>query len=268
MGEPAPFGTKRTRSVIAADSSPSAAMGRRRHASDCRGAVSARSTRCFDGGDLRPDAIEKPCSPMASSSSVNAGSPAISPQTLTCRAGLASLRMVARAPAPPDATGIVEVRDGLVSTDRWPACTGSGRWCRWRRSRSSAGTPARSCAAAGTSIIAPTSTSRRTVDRVGQLLGARQRISVSFTSPRWANHGDEQAHPNRRRAGPQDGPQLLAEHARLRTGSSGSPAAQRRVQRVLVAQLVHGRHAVQRLVGADVDRADRHRQPIAATAAR
>ena len=126
-----------------------------RAACSCRRAAQ----RCLTDAICR-GCIEKLRRPIASSSSVKAGSPAISPHTLTplpaaralCNGRAQSGR------APPDATGRRGARL-LRRRGRWPACTGSGRWCRSTRNRSSAGSRRSISAAAGTSIIAPTSTS-------------------------------------------------------------------------------------------------------------
>ncbi len=85
---------------------------------------------------------------------------------------------------------------------------------------------------------------RKGIDRVPDLAHLR-------------DHGQQDADPAVR-GGAQDRAQLLAEHRRLRQAPADGTQAERRVEHMLVAQFV-GRHPVERLVGADIDRADRHR---------
>ena len=224
--------------------------------------ASVRRTRCLIGDDLRRVHREaaqahgqqqlgerRVARHLAADADVLAG--ALAPRDGAARP----------AAAPPDARGR---RDAprLRRRDRSPACTGSGRWCRSRRSRSGAGSVGSISAAAGTSIIAPTSTSAYGTPSVAQLLlGARERLerlpdldsgappSGSAGAPCRSALARRMARSCWRNIAGSDRLQRIARRP------------ERRVERVLVAQLVH-RHAVERLVGADVDRADRHRQAV------
>ena len=103
---------------------------------------------------------------------------------------------------------------------------------KWRRKAGSIS------AAAGTSIIAPTSTSaKRAPASVSCCLA---RASASKRVPHLAqvrHHRHQQPHLAVR-AGAQDRAQLLAKHRRLRQAPADRAQAERRIERVLVAQLV------------------------------
>jgi hypothetical protein len=60
---------------------------------------------------------------------------------------------------------------------------------------------------------------------------------------------------------PEDGADLLSEHRRLGEAPSDGAQTERRIQRVLMPQLMHG-EPIQRLVSADVHRADGDGQPF------
>jgi hypothetical protein len=97
------------------------------------------------------------------------------------------------------------------------------------------------------------------------LAGPRQRLECLPDLAQVRHHRNEDAHLAER-AGAQDGAKLLPEHAGLRQAPADGTQAQRRIQHMLVPQLGHAQ-SIQRLVGTDVDRADRHRQPFIATTA-
>ena len=95
----------------------------------------ARSA-CLDLGDQRPAPCSARVTPRPASSTAAAGSPASSPHTPTQRPCAAAASTVACDQAQHGGLRAGEQRRrGARRRARRPSCTGSGRWCRPRRSR-------------------------------------------------------------------------------------------------------------------------------------
>jgi hypothetical protein len=92
------------------------------------------------------------------------------------------------------------------------------------------------------------------------LPGRASASTVSRTSLRCATIGNEDPHLAEG-TGAQDGTKLLPEHAGSDRLQRMARKPKRRIQHVLVPQFGHA-HPLKRLVGSDVDRADRHRQAL------